>query len=136
MRNDSSLLAPKSLDASIRLQSIFSTLEYTESIIKGSKKYTIPTSTAGYVYNSLSGVFVMPKNIKSLSSTPLLLNIIIHPFSLIRPLVQKGIIRSIIILLFHLSLSLPIKYPKGYPIRVTKTVDASASLTDSKNIFK
>ena len=78
----------------------------------------------------------MPKNINTLSNTPLLLNIIIHPFSLISPLVQNGIISSTIILRFHLSLNLPIKYPKGYPINVTSMVDVTASFIDSKNIFK
>ena len=39
--------APRSRAASTKLKSIFSALEYTAKIIKGSSAYTMPTTTAG-----------------------------------------------------------------------------------------
>ena len=48
-----------------------------------------------------------------LSSTPPARKMIIHPYSRKRELVQKGIIKSIMVRFFHFAVSFAMKYPKG-----------------------
>ena len=60
----------------------------------------------------------------------------IHPYSRIKELVQKGIINSSMVLFFHFGPSLAIKYPKGYPTAMTSTVLSTASRKDCQKVSK
>ena len=102
----------------------------------GSKEYTIPISTAGNEYNNFNGSSVSPIPIRSLSSKPLLLKMIIQPYIRIKAFVQKGTITRIIITFFALAESLAIKYPKGYPASKVIRVVSKASFRDSINVLK
>ena len=65
------------------------------------------------MYSSFKGSLVTCSAIRKESNNPPARKMMIHPYSRMRELVQKGIISKSMVRFFHLGPSLAIKYPKG-----------------------